>query len=222
MISLIKKKSGQEDLLTGEFFEHISYISFQKGMKPILMNTIYPVDIRKEICTIQDTYWHDKALFWERIRESRSTTEIDMLFDLDKYLIGIEIKYLSPLSSDDKPDDNVTALTSMNQLSREARALKIRASGSNKIPILLLLGNEKDSKKIYECSKSKIDSEVFFGYLCWEEIRETIMELQGLSKQEEAIVGDLISLLKYYHFDVFDRFHTEKNVRIYPRRLWNY
>ncbi|WP_342468601.1 hypothetical protein [Ureibacillus sp. FSL K6-3587] len=109
----------------------------------------------------KDEFIGDKVKFW--VKGERS--EIDVLLEFDHLIIGIEVKYHSPLSSDD-------------QLEREASDL---LKGKGQTPkFLLLLGTEPEvnmiAKKVME--DRKLPSGVHFGYLSWQEVFHQLVYVQ--------------------------------------------
>ncbi|WP_223813657.1 hypothetical protein [Geobacillus zalihae] len=125
-------------------------------------------------------------------------SEIDVLLELDHLTIGIEVKYHSPLSSDD-------------QLEREASDL---LNGKGQTPkFLLLLGTEPEvnmmAKKVME--DRKLPSGVHFGYLSWQEVLHQMVYVQKSetwNEFERLMLRDLVALLKKRDLIVFKAFKT--------------
>ena len=130
-----------EDELTGNFFGSMRYIPFNKGLKKILKNAIRPVELQSMIDEVDSYYWDDNIFLWDRVKENENITELDVRMDFSSIIIGIEVKYRSGLSSEDKQDDEcISAENSFNQLIREARVLRL--VGSDKKKLLLLLADD--------------------------------------------------------------------------------
>lgn len=223
MIAMIKHKASDEDILTGEFFGCIRYISFQKVMKEILVNTVYPLETRRLLRNIEDTIWANKVNFWDRLKNHGRTVELDVRIDFDKYILGIEVKNQSGLSSNDNKQNNLNSEMSNNQLSKEARLLrKLSEESISKQPVLLLLARERCVKDIYEESKNKIDNEVAFGYFSWEDVRRQLSQINVSGKYEKAIVDDLECLLDYFGLKCFDDYEIENSEVISLKKVWKY
>lgn len=196
----------REDELTGNFFGNMRYIPFTKGLKKILKNAIRPVELQNMINEIDVSYWDDKIFLWEKIRENDNITELDVRMDFSSIIIGIEVKYRSGLSSEDKESDkSISAENSFNQLSREARILRL--VGADKKKLLLLLADD------LACAETiqgiKIIDGVQLGYLSWQEV---LIQLKGLTKLnnfEQLIVADIIELLEKKGFLRFSGFEMD-------------
>lgn len=196
----------REDELTGNFFGSMRYIPFTKGLKKVLKNAIRPVELKNMIDEIDAYYWDDKIFFWEKIRENDNITELDVRMDFSSVIIGIEVKYRSGLSSEDKEDDeNISAENSFNQLSREARVLRL--VGADKKKLLLLLADD------LVCAETiqgiKIIDGVQLGYFSWQEVLIQLKGLTELNNFEQLIVTDIIGLLEKKGFLRFSDFELE-------------
>lgn len=196
----------REDELTGNFFGNMRYIPFTKGLKKILKNAIRPVELQSMIDDIDVSYWDDKIFLWEKIRENDNITELDMRMDFSSIIIGIEVKYRSGLSSEDKEsDESISAENSFNQLSREARILRL--VGADKKKLLLLLADD------LACAETiqgiKIIEGVQLGYLSWQEVLIQLKELTELNNFEQLIVADIIELLEKKGFLRFSGFEMD-------------
>lgn len=196
----------REDELTGNFFGNMRYIPFTKGLKKILINAIRPVELQNMINEIDVSYWDDKIFLWEKIRENDNITELDVRMDFPSIIIGIEVKYRSGLSSEDREsDESISAENSFNQLSREARILRL--VGADKKKLLLLLADD------LACAETiqgiKIIDGVQLGYLSWQEV---LIQLKGLTKLnsfEQLVVDDIIELLEKKGFLRFSGFKMD-------------
>lgn len=196
----------REDELTGNFFGNMRYIPFTKGLKKILKNAIRPVELQSMIDDIDVSYWDDKIFLWEKIRENDNITELDVRMDFSSIIIGIEVKYRSGLSSEDKEsDESISAENSFNQLSREARILRL--VGADKKKLLLLLADD------LACAETiqgiKIIEGVQLGYLSWQEVLIQLKELTELNNFEQLIVADIIELLEKKGFLRFSGFEMD-------------
>ncbi len=196
----------REDELTGNFFGNMRYIPFANGLKKILKNAIRPVELQNMINEIDASYWDDKIFLWEKIRENDNITELDVRMDFSSIVIGIEVKYRSGLSSEDKEgDESISAENSFNQLSREARILRL--VGADKKKLLLLLADD------LACTETiqgiKIIDGVQLGYLSWQEVLIQLKELTELNDFEQLIVTDIIELLEKKGFLRFSDFEMD-------------
>lgn len=193
-----------EDELTGNFFGNMRYIPFVKGLKKILKNAIRPVELQNMIDEIEEYYWNDNIFFWDKVRENESFTELDVRMDFPTITIGIEVKYRSGLSSEDMEDnESISAETSVNQLSREARVL--RSVGPDKKKLLLLLADD------LACAETiqgiKVIDGVKLGYLSWQEVLIQLKKLTDLNDFEQLVIADIIELLEkkgFLRFSDFD------------------
>ncbi|WP_231293769.1 MULTISPECIES: hypothetical protein [Geobacillus] len=188
-----------EDQLTANVFGTSRYLPFHKGIKPILSKAVFFSQTDQTVFINglemqKDEFIGDKVKFW--VKGERS--EIDVLLELDHLIIGIEVKYHSPLSSDD-------------QLEREASDL---LKGKGQTPkFLLLLGTEPEvnmmAKKVME--NRKLPSGVHFGYLSWQEVFHQLVYVQKnetLNEFERLMLKDLIALLRKKGFDRFQNFQS--------------
>ncbi|MBA4688118.1 MAG: hypothetical protein H2184_13250 [Candidatus Galacturonibacter soehngenii] len=201
-----------EDELTGNFFGTMRYMPFCKGLKKILMEGIYPEDLRNYIEDISLSEWADKIILWEKDKLEDGYTELDVKIEFEKILIGIEVKYLSGLSSDDEVFNQDEAyLLSSNQLAREARVLN--QIGKEKQKLLLLLADELSCHDIVQNVKSrKIVENVELGYISWQSILTSLKKLNDLNSFEQVMANDLVCLLEKKGFERFKDFEMESCV----------
>ena len=162
-----------EDQLTGDFFGPIRYMSFEKGLKPILTKT-------KFFNAIGSFQWSESTLFKINFWVRSDYGEIDVLVETDNEIIGIEVKYLSNLSSDDEVDFNIQdrdSFRSIQQLYRYSEFLNNFLVAKKKILILIApidmgLIIARDTM-----SRGLINENVCFGFLSWQDILATLIEL---------------------------------------------
>ncbi len=196
-----------EDELTGNFFGSMRYIPFTKGLKKILKNAIRPAELQNLMDEIDVYYWNDNIFFWDKVRENGNFTELDVRIDFPTIIIGIEVKYRSGLSSeDDEEDGSISAENSVNQLSREARVLRL--VGSDKKKLLLLLADDLECVKIFQRTKDKVIDGVQLGYFSWQEVLIQLKKLTKLNDFEQLIIADIIELLEKKGFLRFLDFRT--------------
>jgi len=209
-----------EDALTGYFFGCMRYIPFDKGLKKVLIQCIRPCVLSKYIEPLKVFEWSDKIEFWKRIKVEDRNTELDVYLELEDLLIGIEVKYLSGLSSEDDVDNsNGNEQISYNQLSREARALK--QIGNERDKLLILLADELSCAQIYHNVKIRnIINGVEFGYISWQEVFNALSKLDNLTYYEQVIINDIIRLLEKKGFKRFVNFDT--NMIVYRNNYWSF
>lgn len=197
-----------EDNLTGNVFGTLRYIPFDKAMKPIITNAIYPKSITDTIQGIQAHFWDSNIKFWPYDEEG----ELDALLEFDNVIIGIEVKYLSGLSSDDSIDYSDTSAwnsteceqkPSSHQLSRESRIISKR--GGKKKKILIFIATSSSCRYIYEdtIKRGLMEKDVDLGYVTWQALLIELYKLKLDNVFYNLIIGDLIKLLKRKGFDQF-------------------
>lgn len=207
-----------EDDLTGNVFGTLRYMSFNHGLKQILMQGIYPRNLTNIIGNIDEEEWSQFIKFWPYDKEG----EIDVLIDFNDTMIGIEVKYLSGLSSDDDVNNNSLESDetstekdndkSINQLSREARI--ISRLGSNKKKILISIADGEACKEFYKNVKSRdiIEKDVELAYVSWQSFLHGLEVLKPVNVYEKIIVSDLKDLLIKKGFESFKDFTIEDQI----------
>ena len=236
MIAEIKCKISQtgsnlhdrlEDNLTGNVFGTLRYIPFNAALRNILVSGLYPKEIGNLIQGINTEFWSDKVQFWPYDIEG----EMDVLVNFDDVIIGIEVKYLSGLSSDDDIADSDVAAEklmkseadkSCNQLARESRI--ISKSGEGKTKILLFIADSASCREIYEdvLNRNIIEDDVLFGYISWQSI---LSQMQGLKLDNpfyQIIIEDIISLLIKKGFEIFANMYVTLNADIMPNGFYDF
>lgn len=208
-----------EDELTGNVFGNLRYMSFNKGLKLILMQGIYPTILSKVIDTIDVDDWSHLIKFWPYDKEG----ELDALIKFENAIIGIEVKYFSGISSEDDVSNYLDAeektileakIKSNNQLARESRI--ISRSGKSEHKILLFVADSEDCRKVYKNVKSRdiIEDNVELAYISWQNILLGLENLNISNVYEKVIVSDLKNLLRKKKFKKFKDFKTEINVEV--------
>ena len=199
-----KIESNLEDELTGNFFGTLRYTGFEKILQPLFIKCIRPAELANKIKNIRGGYWDDKISFWPY----DSPAEIDVLLDFEEILIGIEVKYQSGLSTDD-------------QLEREAKILKKKANGREKV--LILLAPESTCLEIVtkrRCNMIFKEFGVNLSYISWEEVSDELTKLQ-LNNFDALIAEDLIKLLKIKGFESFRSFEVVGELKS-SKNLWKF
>ena len=91
-----------EDNLTGNVFGALRYIPFNKAMKPILANAIFPKQMTECIEKVNVEYWGNNIQFWPYNKKG----ELDVILEFYDLIRGIEVKFKSDISSDDAVDNS--------------------------------------------------------------------------------------------------------------------
>ncbi|SFD39243.1 hypothetical protein SAMN05428981_101190 [Bacillus sp. OV194] len=199
-----------EDLLTGNFFGTIRYLPFEAALGHILKKAIFEQDDEHVQWSnfIEKERGFDAVFeFWPKHHEG----EIDLRLQLGGTFAGIEVKYLSGLSSEDDGDAvdlQIDYKESRNQLARYARMLAEISKG--KTAYLIFLAPFVTMKSVQEAirSRSIIEPGVHLGFLSWEDVLETLNELPfgDLDLGRKQIVQDLQELLRKKRFERFTGF----------------
>ncbi len=213
-----------EDELTGNFFGHLRYIPFNKGLKPILKNSVFPPDIATLIDSVDVGFWDNKIEFWPYDKEG----ELDVYVEFDHLAIGIEVKYTSGLSSDDGidyslVDEKETVEQSRNQLQRESRIIARRAG--NKPKILLLVGDAIACTEIYaNIMKRKLflGSCVSFGYATWQSLLRELRKVNIDNRFSSLVISDLIALLTRKGFDQFQNMKIDLPYSVFCDKYYQF
>lgn len=199
MLAEIKNKASyrMEDQLTGDFFGTIRYLPFEKGLLHVLSAVRFNnLLVQQEwLSELQKETGYTELNFWPKHEEG----EIDLLVSLTSALVGIEIKYFSGISSEDGIDLEITSDTSRNQLARYARMLLDLREDRKPLflvflaPFQMMQAVEKSLEQRYI-----IKPEVSLGYICWEDVLETLTAIDSTDylEGEKLILVDLIDLLK--------------------------
>jgi hypothetical protein len=191
-----------EDNLTGDFFGALRYLPFEIGMKSVLSsvrfeNNKLPQEWNRIIQ--KEKGYMQEMKFWYRHLEG----EIDLLVPLENIILGIEVKYLSGISSEDENVDIIIDYQeSCNQLARYSRMLKDIADC--KTPYLIFLAPYRMMQEVEKSlqNRSIIAPEVKLGFLCWEDVLDSLCEIDlvQLDIGQKMIIQDLQSLLSKKRF----------------------
>jgi len=210
-----------EDNLTGNFFGALRYMPFNLAMKKIIIASVYPQEISEKFNEIDAEAWADNIKFWPYDESG----EIDVLLEFENAIIGIEVKYLSGLSSDDEiinfgssEQPGYENLDSNQQLARESRI--ISKMGGNKAKVLLFLAKNSCCVNVYEqtVGRNIIDQNVSLGYLSWESVLIELKKMQYygfVNSYYSVIINDLINLLENKGFDVFRSMEVDNEKAVY-------
>ena len=190
---------ASEDQLTGNFFGALRYLPYSI-FREKMISCIIPITTRKlldhSLPLAIGTEWGRNLHFWRHYPGSQ--TEPDIIIELDQVVILIEVKYNCGLSGDD-------------QLIREAELLL--RNYPNKAKFLLLLAREESAIAIFNEQKASIPSEVFFGYITWQGLCDSLRKNQS----DSLVCDDLVALLDEKGFDGFRGFSmmTEETIKAF-------
>ncbi|WP_431028741.1 hypothetical protein [Lysinibacillus sp. LZ02] len=181
-----------EDQLTGDFFGVLRYIPFERGLFHVLeLADFGDAQSRwRNLMEKQKGYSFDYE-FWQREQEG----ELDLLLYNDDVVIGIEVKYLSGLSSEDvEPVKKYQE--SQQQLVRYVKMLERKYA--EQPAFLLFLAPFHTMNYVKKSMQEKYPQlPVPVGFLCWEDIHTMLQRLPKalLSQGEQLMVHDLERLL---------------------------
>lgn len=196
-----------EDKLTGDIFGSLRYLPFELGIGPILSAAQIP-----ELSELieKDGLHICQVSFWPY----HPLGELDVRIDLDNAVIGIEVKYQSPLSSDDDADysngtDEESEKVSVNQLYRESKIVR-ELAGPDKKAFLILVACDSECESIVSDVKARnlIENGVELGRISWQEILLILENQQPSDPLHNCILGDMVALLKRKGFERFHGFDS--------------
>lgn len=192
-----------EDNLTGNVFGALRYLPFSDGLGKVLANSVQSSNVESIIKEVTDDFWANKIEFWPYDQEG----ELDALLTFDDTIIGIEVKFISGLSSVDDADD-VSYTLSKHQLARESRI--VARKGTNKEKVLLFIADRQMCKAVKddigdskESNRKLIENGVELGFISWQDFLHELKQLNGLDQFQQIIIQDLIELLTRKGFENF-------------------
>jgi hypothetical protein len=186
-----------EDKLTGDFFGTIRYLPFEKGLKHVFSTVeLTQIDVKRKWMDFieNQTGYEGEIKFWPRQEEG----EIDLLITYKEALIGIEVKYLSGISSEDQDNEVQLDYTeSLNQLSIYSRMLEKLSNG--RTAYLLFLAPYEMMNVVKKDIENRfiISPSVQLGFMCWQDILDSLkgLDLDLLETGQQMIISDLQDLL---------------------------
>lgn len=212
-----------EDNLTGDVFGALRYLPFQIGMAQIL-KAAHIESLTKYVSQLKLSYWGDCIQFWPY----HELGELDVFLELENAVIGIEVKYLSGLSSDDEVENPISATDilreeSRNQLARESRIVKEWSYGQ-KSAYLIFIANDSVCAPVCQnvYNRNIMAPGVSLGYVSWQEILTQLSRLTPESPYERLVVDDLIQLLNRKGFERFHSFKLNNREDINPNEYFLY
>lgn len=205
-----------EDQLTGNFFGAIRYLPFYKGLKPVLARTSFFAGEKNDFLQAMKSIDDYNVVFWKR----SNWGEIDIIIETENTVIGIEVKYLSGISSDDDVDlsktiNQQTDKLSVNQLSRYSQYFSSMFPDKKKYLFLLAPFETGFPMANYTFGRNIIHKQVAFGFLSWQDIYNSIEEMiktLDYNKYENVILNDIIQLLTKKGFDSFKGFNNKTKI----------
>lgn len=201
-----------EDKLTGDVFGALRYLPFEKGLYHVLSLAHFGDEQQRWIKVLQKrTGYPFEFVFWEREKEG----EIDLLLESNDVVIGIEVKYLSGLSSEDI--EPVTKYQdSQQQLVRYVKMLERKYK--NQQQFLLFLAPFQMMNTVKKQMQEKYAQlPVVLGFLCWEDIHTMLVSLKNTSllHGEALVLDDIQQLLAKKRLKRFTGFrHHELTTNI--------
>jgi len=184
-----------EDQLTGNFFGSLRYLPFQDGLSKMLYTAQFSNEVvsskweealsRLEAYELEYKFWfrHEKC-------------EIDLLLSSSDILIGIEVKYISGLSSDDEIGTEVLDYReSRNQLLRYTVMLE-QIAGNRPVYILFLAPFEM-MNAVRKTLLTRYPN-VQLGFMNWQDLHQqlSLIGKEKLDIGHQLIVEDLKQLLE--------------------------
>jgi len=228
LISEIKGKISQsgsnlsdrfEDKLTGDFFGTIRYLPFEEGIKDILSQVQFnDTKVTSEWHKMLSTQIGFVAnyTFWPKHPKG----EIDLLIEFENVIIGIEVKYISGISS----EDELTEIEPMNykesvhQLSRYSDMLEGKAGNRKAYLVFLAPYDIQRDVQRELCVKYIVSPLVNIGYVSWEDLHTALVIMMQKAKQgaQQLILTDAEQLLRVKRLVRFSGFSKEVFLQYIP------
>ena len=199
-----------EDKLTGDFFGTIRYLPFELGLKHVFATAEFNQNqVSKNWLKFieKEKGYAAQIEFWHREEEG----EIDLLITNNQAVIGIEVKYLSGISSDDQDDGIQLDYTeSLNQLARYSRMIEQLSKGRESYLLFLAPYDMMNMVKKNILNRSIISPSIELGFMCWQDIHESLINLNidQFETGQQLIIKDLQALLSKKGFTRFKGFNS--------------
>lgn len=214
MISEIKGKisaSGSnlsdrlEDKLTGDFFGALRYLPFEQGLKGVLEQVSFSEKEQQKWQELlnKQTGFKIKYKFWPQHIKG----EIDLLLEFEDYLIGIEVKYRSGISSEDD-GEMMEYDQSIHQLSKYSYLIEEQAGGRKGYLILLAPFSIQYTVQKQLNIGYKISPNVTMGFANWEDLHKKLvyMNRSAIVGTQQLILSDVKELLEVKKLKRFSGF----------------
>jgi hypothetical protein len=199
-----------EDQLTGDFFGSLRYLPFEEGLANVLQCVRFNDENNQRQWNhlLTSVSGYDVEIkFWLK----HSFGEIDLLIIIGSVHIGIEVKYLSGISSDDDEQEilHTDYQNSRYQLSRYSRMLSRLSNGSTSYLLFLAPFSMMSAVKEEINKRSIIEPSVRLGFFSWQEAYQSLEKTTFVDKGKQLIIEDLKQLLHKKRFKSFDGFDIE-------------
>lgn len=205
MISEIKGKistSGSnltdrlEDKLTGDFFGALRYLPFEQGLQGILEQVDFLYEVHQkpwEAYLAAQSGFEVEYHFWPQHVKG----EIDLLLEFRDFLVGIEVKYISGISSEDE-GEVMDYDKSIHQLSKYSYMIEKRAGNKKGYLIFLAPFHIQNTVQKQYNIKYKISPDVTMGFANWEDLHTKLgrMKESAQAGTQKLILTDAKALLE--------------------------
>jgi hypothetical protein len=217
--------SRSEDKLTGDFFGAIRYLPVEDGLKGILSQVQFANAIDTEdwhaMLSSQIGYVANYT-FWPKNQKG----EIDLLIEFEDVLIGIEVKYISGISSEDELTENepINYEKSVHQLSRYSQMLEEKA-GNRKAYLVFLAPYDIQRHVQQEHGvKYRVSPYVTIGYVSWEDLHTSLILMMQKAKPgaQQLILTDAEQLLRVKRLVRFSGFTKKGFLQNIPHSPYVY
>lgn len=219
MISEIKGKISStgsnlsdrlEDKLTGDFFGALRYLPFEQGLKGILeqvkFEEIHDQKNWSEFLEKQTGFNVDYEFWPQHIKG-----EIDLLLRFKDFLVGIEVKYISGISSEDNGEvmdyDN-----SLHQLSKYSHMIEQQANKRKAFLIFLAPFSIQHAVQQQLGIGYKISPDVSVGFVNWEDLHTGLVQMNrwAVTGTQQLILADAKDLLEVKGLKRFTGFNNSE------------
>ncbi len=214
-----------EDQLTGNVFGTLRYLPFEEGIAPILCQSKIKINTTNDSFNtlLHITKEYDYVIrFWENSAHG----EIDLVIETENLLIGIEVKYLSGISSDDEVDNSTAKeiIQSNHQLARYSRFLD--ESNTTKEKMLIFLAPADMGLAVLENIQKRnlIHKNIPLALLSWQDIFIKLQEMTEKAQSQVAnlIYEDIIMLLAKKGFEMFNGFNGSQIQKVKAEEIYRY
>lgn len=197
-----------EDKLTGDFFGALRYLPFEYGLKGILEQVEFADEKEKntwiDFLNAQSGF-ELQYKFWPQ----HTKGEIDLLLEFDDALVGIEVKYLSGISSVDE-GEVVSYDTSLHQLSKYSHMMESLSYQKKSYLIFLAPFSIQHIVQQQLGIDYKVSPSVKLGFVNWEDLHTKLVKMRMLAvgETQKYILADAESLLEVKKLKRFTGFET--------------
>ncbi|WP_240035120.1 nuclease-related domain-containing protein [Neobacillus notoginsengisoli] len=213
-----------EDKLTGDFFGTIRYLPFELGLKQVLTTTdfTHKQAEQKWMKFIEkEKGFATQIEFWYRDDEG----EIDLLITTEKMIIGIEVKYLSGISSEDHSEEiAIDYRESVHQLARYSRMIERLSKGRKSYLLFLAPYDMMNQVKKKVLERPIIAPTVEIGFISWQDIHESLLtlDISNIEIGPQRIIKDLRALLKIKGLMQFNGFNSPVFLQLVTKEAYSF